>query len=280
MQPLRHLSGSSFIALPVNATSDGRVPSQLVCVAEETPVAVRYSGFAHAVMMATPDDLEDFTAGFSLSEGVTQISGPLPDISIRRDNEGTTVDLTLGGEDLHRYLAGRRVRQLRGYTSRGLCGVKDLNDVARPVARVRPAALLDVHMIRSALTALRQSQRLSRQTRGAHASAWASPEGHLQTVREDAGRHNSLDKLIGALLRNRGASDCFCVIASRCSFEVQKAIAAGFPTLVTGGAPTAHAIRLSEGAGLTLLSVSGDGKLLLVTSPAFAETDVCPELAS
>jgi FdhD protein len=281
MQPLQHLTGSSFIALPVNATSDGRVPSQLVCVAEETPVAVRYSGFAHAVMMATPDDLEDFAAGFSLSEGVTQISGPLPDISIRRGNEGITVDLTLGGEDLHRYLAGRRVRQLRGHTSCGLCGVQDLNDVARPVARVRPAALLDAHMIRSALTALRQWQPLSRQTRGAHASAWVSLEGHLQTVREDVGRHNSLDKLIGALLRNRSASDGFCVITSRCSFEmVQKAVAAGFPTLVSAGAPTAHAIRLAAGAGLTLYSLSRDGEPLLFTSPAFSEADVCPELAS
>jgi formate dehydrogenase accessory protein FdhD len=121
---LRHLTGSSFIPIPLKATGDGRFNSQMVCVAEETPIAFRYNGFAHAVMMATPDDLEDFAAGFSLSEGVTQVSGPLPDISIRRSGDGITVDLTLGGTDLHRYLARRRVRQLRGHASCGYVGLK------------------------------------------------------------------------------------------------------------------------------------------------------------
>jgi FdhD protein len=173
------------------------------------------------------------------------------------------------------------VRQLRGHASCGLCGVEDLNDVARPFARVRPAAPLEAHVVRGALTALRQWQPLSRQTRGAHASAWVSPEGHLQKVREDVGRHNSLDKLIGALLRNHSTPDGFCVITSRCSFEmVQKAVAAGFPTLVSAGAPTAHAIRLATGAGLTLYSLHRDGEPLLFTSPAFSEIDACPELAS
>src|ERR1700712_3976596 len=155
MQPLRHLTTSPFISVPVNATSEGQVTSQLVCVAEETPVAVRYNGFAHAVMMATPDDLEDFAVGFSLSEGVTQISGPLPEISIQPGGQGITIDLTLCGEDLHRYLAGRRVRQLRGHTSCGLCGVEDLRDIARPAPRVRPAPSMDVSIICNALTALR-----------------------------------------------------------------------------------------------------------------------------
>ncbi|MDB5582147.1 MAG: formate dehydrogenase family accessory protein FdhD [Bradyrhizobium sp.] len=281
MQPLRHLTASPFVSVPVNATSEGQVTSQLVCVAEETPVGFRYSGFAHAVMMATPEDLEDFAVGFSLSEGATRTSGPLPDISIHRGDEGITVDITLCGEDLHRYLAGRRVRQLRGHTSCGLCGVEDLSDIARPGVRVRTAPSLDTSIICNALTALRQWQPLSRQTRGAHASAWANLEGDLQMVREDVGRHNSLDKLIGARLRNRSASDGFCAITSRCSFEmVQKAVAAGFPTLVSVGAPTAHAIRLAIRAGLTLYSLSRDGEPLLFTSPAFSERDTWPELAS
>jgi FdhD protein len=281
MQPLRHLTASPFISVPVNATSEGQVTSQLVCVAEETPVAFRYSGFAHAVMMATPEDLEDFAVGFSLSEGVTRISGPLPDISIHRDDEGITVDIALGGEDLHRYLAGRRVRQLRGHTSCGLCGVEDLSDIARPDVRVHPAPPLEASIIRDALNALREWQPLSRQTRGAHASAWANLAGALQVVREDVGRHNSLDKLIGARLRSRTASGGFCAITSRCSYEmVQKAVAAGFATLVSVGAPTAHAIRLAIRAGLTLYSLSRDGEPLLFTSPTFSERDIWPELAS
>jgi FdhD protein len=281
MQPLHHISGLSFTSLPVNATADSRVPSPLVCVAEETPIAVRYSGFAHAVMMATPEDLEDFAVGFSLSEGVTRLSGAPPGISIHRGKEGITIDLALGGEDLHRYLAGRRVRQLRGHTSCGLCGVEDLKDVVRLVARVRPAPALDSCLIPSALTELRQWQPLSRQTRGAHASAWFTPEGRLQAVREDVGRHNSLDKLIGARVRSGSASDGFCVITSRCSFEmVQKAVAAGFPTLVSAGAPTAHAVRLAVEAGLTLYSLSRDGEPLMFSSPAFPTRNTCPELAS
>src|SRR4051794_40212298 len=154
MQPLLHLTGPSFTCLPASVANAGSVISQLVCVAEETPIAIRYNGFAHAVMMATPDDLEDFAAGFSLSEGVTRISEPLPDISILRGDEGITIDLDLGGGDLHRYLASRRMRQLRGHTSCGLCGVEDLSDVARPIARVGPAPPLDAQTIQSALTTL------------------------------------------------------------------------------------------------------------------------------
>jgi FdhD protein len=281
MHPLRHLTASPLISVPVNATSQGSVTSQLVCVAEETPVAFRYSGFAHGVMMATPEDLEDFAVGFSLSEGVIQTCGPLPDVLIQRGDEGITVDIALSGEDLHRYLAGRRVRQLRGHTSCGLCGVEDLSDIARPAVRVPLAPSLNASIICNALTALRQWQPLSRQTRGAHASAWANLAGDLQMAREDVGRHNSLDKLIGARLRNRSISDGFCVITSRCSFEmVQKAVAGGFSTLVSVGAPTAHAIRQAIGAGLTLYSLSRDGEPLLFTSPAFSERDTWPELAS
>jgi FdhD protein len=283
MRPLRHPTGPAFISIPANAACDrGFVSERLVCVAEETPVALRCSGFAHAVTMATPEDLEDFAIGFSLSEGIIDISTSLPDISICARDDGITIDLLLCGKDLRRYLANRRVRQLRGHTSCGLCGVEDLKDVARPAARVLPATTLNADLIRDAVAALRSWQPLSRQTRGAHASAWVRMDGELHTVREDVGRHNSLDKLIGSLLRNHAApNDGFCVITSRCSFEmVQKAVAAGFPTLVSAGAPTARAIRLAAGAGLTLYSLSRDGEPLLFTSPASSEMDLCPELAN
>jgi FdhD protein len=173
---------------------------------------------------------------------------------------------------LHRYLAGRRVRQLRGHTSCGLCGVEDLDDVRRPAARVAPAGPPEAKAVAFALEALRARQPLSRLTRGAHASAWVTLEGALCTVREDVGRHNSLDKLIGALLRNEASCAGFCLITSRCSFEmVQKAVTAGFSTLVSVGMPTGFAVRSAEAARLTLYSLSREGEPLQFTSPE------CPE---
>ena len=244
-----------------------------MCIAEETPVAFRYNGFPHAVMMATPDDLEDFATGFSKSEGIIEGCSDAHNISVCQSCEGTTIDISLAGNALRRYLASRRVRQLRGHTSCGLCGVEDLHDVRRPAARVASAKSLRTDSIQSALNALRAWQPLSRYTRGAHASAWVALEGNLCAVREDVGRHNSLDKLIGTILRNGlRADDGFCLITSRCSFEmVQKAVAAGFPALVSVGAPTALAIRLAMAAGLRLYSLSRDGEPMQFASPVRSE---------
>ena len=280
-RPLQHLAPGAPVSVTVDATCGGD-NGRLVCVAEETPVAFRYNGFAYAVMMATPDDLEDFAVGFSVSEGILAPGSELPDIEVIACDDGITIDISLKGKDLHRYLATRRARQLRGHTSCGLCGVEDLDDIARPAVRVRSAAPLDIDLIPPALDTLRQWQPLSRQTRGAHAAAWVGVDGKLLAVREDVGRHNALDKLIGALVRSGGAVDCgFCLITSRCSFEmVQKAAAARFPALVSAGAPTTHAIRLAQAAGLSLYSLSRDGEPLLFASPAFSENNRCPEHAS
>jgi FdhD protein len=257
---------------PVNATYAAHETDQgrLVCIAEETPIAFRYEGFSHAVMMATPADLEDFAVGFTRSEGIIEASTDLQQMVIHQNGEGAVIDISLSGRTLQRYLASRRVRQLSGRTSCGLCGVEDLSDIRRPLSHVRTARPLNLKMVRSALSELRQWQPLSRVTRGAHASAWIALDGTLRTVREDVGRHNSLDKLIGAMLRGgQLTDDGFCLITSRCSFEmVQKAVVAGFPALVSAGAPTALAIRLAESAGLTLYSLSRDGEPLQFTSPA------------
>jgi FdhD protein len=270
-RPLAHDTQAGFVSLPVNAVCETRGDGErrLVCVAEETPIAFRYDGFPHAVMMATPDDLEDFAVGFSRSEGIIETACDLRDILICPCDDGINVDLSLNGECLQRYLANRRVRRLHGHTSCGLCGVKDLDDIGRPAPRVPAANAPSPDSIRFALEALRQWQPLSRHTRGAHASAWVALDGTLRDVREDVGRHNSLDKLIGAMLRgSRRTQDGFCLITSRCSFEmVQKAVAAGFPTLVSAGAPTALAICLAVTAGLTLYSLSRDGEPMQFTSP-------------
>src|ERR1700710_1965200 len=149
------------------------------CVAEETPIAFRYDGFSHAVMMASPENLEDFAVGFSVSEGIIDASGSLRATSISRQDEGISIDISLRSDDLHRYLAGRRVRNLRGNTSCGLCGVEDLADLHGAAMRVPPGRPLTAELIRSTLDMLRQWQPLSRQTRGAHASAWVTAEGEL-----------------------------------------------------------------------------------------------------
>jgi FdhD protein len=238
-------------------------------VAEEVPVAFRYNGFAHAVMMATPDHLTDFVAGFSLTEGIIAELSTIEAIRVGKSADGMTVDVTLDALGFHRYLAERRVRQSRGNTSCGLCGVEDLKDLRSAPIRVAAGAPVTVLQAQIASDALRLLQPLSRRTRGAHASAWVGSDGAIRAVREDVGRHNALDKLIGAGLRGAfSRDDGFCLITSRCSFEMaQKAIAAGYSTLVSVSAPTALAIRTAAAAGLTLLSMDRSGGQYLYASP-------------
>jgi FdhD protein len=275
-RPLQHLlSPDAAMACPVTATSLAQDESSdaLLCLAEEEPVAFRYNGLAHGVMMATPADLEDFAVGFSLTEGIISEVSDIDEISVAFREEGILIDISLTGKNLHQYLAHRRVRQLRGNTSCGLCGVEDLDDIRRPASRVRATRMLDPNVIAAVQSRLREWQPLSRLTRGAHAAAWLSFDGQVEVVKEDVGRHNALDKLIGAGLRGGfSAASGFCLITSRCSFEmVQKAIAAGFSALVSVSLPTARAVRSAQGAGLSLYALSRDGALLQFASPSFSE---------
>jgi FdhD protein len=241
-----------------------------VCVAEEVPVAFRFNGFPHAVMMASPTDLVDFAYGFSLSEGIIVRTADIEGVGVEESDDGIRIDVSLSGHSLHRYLAHRRVRRLSGNTSCGLCGVEDLADVAPIATHVPAAARPDPAVIRRTADQLRQCQPLSRLTRGAHAAAWISANGAVQVVREDVGRHNALDKLVGALLRN-GRSDGFCLITSRCSYEmVQKAAAAGFSALVAISSPTGLAIRTAQAAGMNLYALAPDGTPLLFAAGVMA----------
>jgi FdhD protein len=253
----------------------------LDCVEEEA-VAFRYNGFPHGVMMATPADLEDFAVGFSLAEGVIGAGSDIDAISIEGSAEGIAVDISLRGESLRRYLAGRRVRQLRGHTSCGLCGVEDLQHVRHPPSRVHAARLPQESAISHAFDRLREWQPLSRLTRGAHAAAWVDFDGAIQIVREDVGRHNALDKLIGAGLRGAfSRTTGFCLVTSRCSFEmVQKAVAAGFPVIVSASAPTALAIRTAKAAGLALCALSRERAPLIFTQHEYSEDLSWPPNAS
>ena len=258
--------------------ADGAHTASSSAVAEETPVAFRYNGFAHAVMMATPDALADFALGFSLTEGVIETADNILNLDVREEEDGLALDIVLAPAALHRYLAGRRVRRLTGNTSCGLCGAEDLRDVRPPQARVQSPRPPAVPQFTLALDALRAFQPLSRMTRGAHAAAWIGGDGAVKAVREDVGRHNALDKLIGAGLAGAFApDDGFCLITSRCSFEmVQKAVRAGYGTLVSAAAPTALAIRTAHAAGLTLFALDRGRGQLLYTAPEPKEAPPCP----
>jgi FdhD protein len=240
-------------------------------VAEEVPLAISYNGFAHAVMMGTPRDLEDFAAGFSLAEGVITALPDMKDVAIAPHGDGIAVQIMLSAAALQRHLALRRARSLRGHTSCGVCGVEDLAQLETlPTPTVRSSARpVEPAALAAALDKLRGFQPLSARTHGAHAAAWVRLDGTLALVREDVGRHNALDKLIGAGLRAKfDFADGFGLITSRCSYEmVQKAVAAGMPALVAISAPTGLAIRTAQAAGLTLLTLDRGGGYLIYASP-------------
>ncbi|HLH88876.1 MAG TPA: formate dehydrogenase accessory sulfurtransferase FdhD [Xanthobacteraceae bacterium] len=242
-------------------------------VAEEVPVGFVYNGFPHAVMMATPDDLEDFAVGFSLTEGIIETTSGVRDLAARPRADGIELAIELAPPALNAFLRRRRVRALRGHTSCGICGVEEIAQVAQasaPMSSPRPCGpALDGDAIRRAMAALRDYQPLSRMTHCAHAAAWADAAGRLVLAREDVGRHNALDKLIGASLRHDvDRSAGFCLVTSRCSFEmVQKAIAARIAVLVAISAPTALAIRTAGGAGLLLVVPDRDGELAVYSAP-------------
>ncbi|RKT51074.1 FdhD protein [Azonexus fungiphilus] len=221
---------------------------------EEVPVALVYNGISHAVMLASPADLEDFALGFSLSEGILGRAGELYDIEINVACEGITVDLSIASERF----AGlkERRRQLAGRTGCGLCGVESLAGLP-PMPQVLPggAAAVSPAAIREALRQLPHCQVMRQRCGSAHAAAWADAQGNIVCVREDVGRHNALDKLIGALSRSGAAGDGngFVVVTSRASYEmVQKTASAGLPALVAVSAPTALAVRQARAVGLLL----------------------------
>lgn len=250
-------------------------------VPEEIPVAFRYNGLPHAVMMATPADLEDLALGFSVTEGIATAAGEVGDLKISATANGICLDIALAPPSFQRFLRRRRQRSLPAHTSCSLCGVEDLADVCQPARRVPDGPPLTDKAVRRALAALRDFQPLGRETGATHAAAWAAPDGEIALVREDVGRHNALDKLIGACLRKQlGFSAGFCLVTSRCSFEMaQKAIAAGIPALVAISAPTGLAVRIAKEAGLTLVALArGDSQTIYSGARYILAEATCNEI--
>lgn len=236
------------------------VESEVVdTVAEEVPVALVYNGISHVVMLATPADLKEFALGFSLSEGIVNAAREVRDIEIRAAAGGVEVSLDIAPERFMTLKARRR--NMAGRTGCGLCGTESLEQVLRPLPAVRAGLAVAPASIHAAFGALQQRQRLHALTGAVHAAAWARPDGSLELVREDVGRHNALDKLIGAMARKGPAFDeGFVILTSRASCEmVQKAATVGMPLLAAISAPTGLAIRLAKGCGLTLISFARGG---------------------
>lgn len=235
-------------------------------VAEEVAVALVYNGISHAVMMATPCDLEDFARGFSLTERIVETPAEIYDIEVE-DSRAAAGGL---GIEVHLRIAAQRMaglqerrRSLAGRTGCGLCGVDSLAAAMRPVAVGVAAGTVSRQAIQRAMAALPGEQRLNRENGAMHAAGWAQPDGTLVAVREDVGRHNALDKLAGALARSPAArAGGFVVVTSRCSYEmVQKAAALGAWAIAAVSAPTSLAIATAELAGLALAAFVRDDRL-------------------
>jgi len=245
--------------------------------AVEVPVNIVYAPVPYAVMMATPRDLEDFALGFSVSEGVIDGPADIRSIVVEEVERGLRLVVTLASDKLQRHLA--RTRNLAGRTGCGLCGVDDLG--ALPVARAPnhgPGHLL-LSSVRRALAALEDRQTLNRLTHALHGAAWADHGGELLLVREDVGRHNALDKLIGALI-SAGVDPAsgFVVITSRCSYEmVEKAAMFGARALVAVSAPTTFAIERAQANAMTLLALARADGAICFTDPAFVTDDLQSE---
>lgn len=225
-------------------------------IATETAIEINVNGRPLAVMMATPQDIEDLARGFALTEGVVADAESLGEVTIRALPEGVLADLAVTPDKV---LEGRvRARFLEGRSGCGLCGVETLADAiraVRPVAQRRP---VDLTAVRKAFAGLASAQPLNQATRSVHAAAWCAPDGEILAVREDVGRHNALDKLIGARGQDM-AGPGFVVMTSRCSFElVQKAAVVGVGTLATVSAPTSRALELARAAAVRLIGVQGE----------------------
>ncbi len=234
----------------------GSIRDGVRTVPEETPVAFTYGRQTHAVMLATPADLEDFAVGFSLAEGVVNEPTEIESIEIVSGEQGIELRMDLRDDRLAHYI-GRR-RSLAGATGCGMCGLESLAEVARPAPLVNAELSLSAEEISAALAALAPAQSLNHETRAVHAAAFWTLQGGLIALREDVGRHNALDKLAGALARRSLAGgNGVVVLTSRVSLEmVQKTARLGAGILIAVSAPTALAVRTADQCGLTLIAIA------------------------
>jgi FdhD protein len=236
-------------------------------IAEEVPVAMIYNSISHAVMLATPQNLEDFAIGFSLSEGIVQGAKEVYGIDVTSVDAGIEINMTIASE---RFLALKeRRRNLAGRTGCGICGTERLKDAVRHAPKVGSGVTVYPETLHHAFAELQGYQRLHALTGAVHAAAWADRDGTVDLVREDIGRHNALDKLIGVMARSELNFDTgFVVLTSRASSEmVQKSATVGITLIAAISAPTGLAIRLAEESGVTLVGFARQLSHTVYTNP-------------
>ena len=286
-------SSAALSEVSVTRWRNGVVSQTTDKVAEEVPIAMIYNGISHAVMLATPQDLEDFALGFSLSEGILQSKSELYDVEIVAQNNGIELKMEVASEAFAK-LKDRR-RNLTGRTGCGLCGAESLQDAlrldsvdARAVKKyglqasinapygASPQKTIQASSIQAAFHAMQIQQILQQATGATHACAWVNTvvsaelnaSGEVQVVREDVGRHNAMDKLIGALAKNPPKDDGFVLTSSRASVEmVQKVALAGYDVLAAISAPTGLAIRVAQQFGVTLVGFLRDNQFVIYANP-------------
>lgn len=249
-------------------------------LAQETPIALEFNGISHATVLASPCDIEDLALGFSLTEGIIRSAADVYDIEVTETPQGQIARLTIASACLDQLK--RRRRTLAGRTGCGLCGLESLDDVVRPLPAVPgPARPIAPTAILRAMQALRQQQPLHQQTGATHAAAWSTLEGQLHAVREDVGRHNALDKLIGALVKQgQDTAAGFAVISSRASFEmVQKAAAVGIPAVAAVSAPTRYAVQTAEQLGVLLIGFARNQDFTAYAHPQHLAVQDKPQTA-
>lgn len=237
---------------PVRRFEKGESHDRLDKVAEEVPVALVYNGISHAVMLATPADLEDFALGFSLTEGILASPEEMYACEIVEAENGIRIELDISSERFL-YLKERR-RNLAGRTGCGLCGTDSLSQAVRIPSPVTSSQIFSVETLHSGFDQMEKMQVLKQATGATHAAAWLDGNGHVSCIREDVGRHNALDKLIGALAVSRSDREKGAVlVTSRASYEmVQKCASAKIGILAAVSAPTALAIKIADETNVTL----------------------------
>ncbi|GBR54296.1 sulfurtransferase FdhD [Acetobacter pomorum] len=227
---------------------------QILMVAEEVPLALVYNGIDYAVMMVTPHDINNFILGFSFTEDIISSFVDLRQIQVTAEPDGLRADIRISAAAMRKVLARTR-RPIAGRTGCGICG-SDMESITNRKKCGVVGKQPDIGAVHKALENLRDHQVLNKGVGMLHAAAWCQSDGHILHIREDVGRHNALDKLIGHGLQNQvNFTEGFCFLTSRCSYEMAaKAIAAGMSAVVSLSAPTALAVRTARAAGLVLIS--------------------------
>jgi FdhD protein len=246
---------------------DGHLSNGARLIPEETALALTYNGGTYAVMMGTPEDLGDFAIGFSLSEGIVQSADEIETLDIVELDDGIELRMWLAPGKAE--TISERRRHIAGPTGCGICGVESIAAAVRPAAIVPKGRAFSPREIMAAMAAVAPLQEINHQTRAVHAAAFWTPGRGIVALREDVGRHNALDKLAGALARDKVlASDGMVLLTSRVSVEmVQKTAAIGAPLMVAVSAPTALAVRMADAAGITLCAIARSDGFEVFTHP-------------